>query len=1009
MSQATSGPANQNGENGAGEGGSKAEKNRFKDTLNLPRTGFPMRAGLVQNEPKTIERWNKSGIYRALRERQHPKGRWVFHDGPPYANGSIHLGHMLNKSLKDFVVRSRSMMGFDVPFVPGWDTHGLPIEHKVMQALEAKGKLAKIAELPDDKRRMVIRRECEQHARSYHKTMTQEMQRLLTLADYEHPYLTLQPEYEGATLEVFATLVERGLVYRQLKAVHWSAANQTALADAELEYEDREDISVFVDFEAADPAAVYEAFGLHAASDDDDDDDEAEGVAPDQRPCFMIWTTTPWTLPANLGIAVNPKFTYTLAKVDGNYTVLAEELLEKVTKAGKAEAVRVIAKTTGDKLLGLRYHHPFITPGPDFSAQPDAAMRGSDPANIYKIVAADYVTLEDGTGLVHTAPGHGSEDYLTGLREKLPIYCPVRGDGTYDDSVPDWLKGKNIWAANTEIVEALRNSGHLFHDNKFMHSYPHDWRSKTPVIFRATEQWFIGVDEGYAVGNQPSATLRERAFAATDAASRDSVNFVPEWGRNRMRGMLESRPDWCISRQRSWGLPIPAFYTAAGDCVLTAASVRAIAKAFREEGSDSWFEKDAAHLLRHYDPASDSALPEALRSLDKASLIKGYDIFDVWFEAGSSWNSVLRERSEGKDFPAELYLEGSDQHRGWFQLSMLPALGVMGKPPFKTLLTHGFCVDKNGHKMSKSLGNTINVADLMRDYGADVARWWVASVPYEGDIKTDNSYFKTAGESYFKIRNTLRFLLGNTGDFDPKMQRVPMSAFGPMTLDAWALAQLDELTKTVIEAYERYQFQKVVKAIYDFCNDTMSAVYLSAVKDRLYCDQPDGFRRRRTQTALYLIADQLCRLMAPVLAHTADEAFCSLHQDDKRCVHLELFNEPIGVQVDPRWPGIIAARDAGLLALEAVRKAGELDNPLDAQVTLGDPDGVLAAIDPSDLADLLSVSRALRDAKAPANTATVQDLRSEPRCERSWKRDGTVKQRSDGSMLSDRDAEAVGV
>ncbi|MGP1345174.1 MAG: isoleucine--tRNA ligase [Phycisphaerales bacterium] len=1000
------------GETSQNSGGSR-EKNRFKDTLNLPRTGFPMRAGLVQNEPKSIERWNKMDLYQKLRQRPHPNGRWVFHDGPPYANGSIHLGHMLNKSLKDFVVRSRSMMGFDVPYVPGWDTHGLPIEHKVMTTLEEKGKLAKIADLPDDKRRMVIRRECESHARKYHATMTEEMQRLLTLADYEHPYLTLQPEYEGATLEVFATLVERGLVYRQLKAVHWSAANQTALADAELEYEDREDISVFVDFEAADPAGVYSAFGLRQATEDDEDDSDEEGdeapdgLAPDQRPCFMIWTTTPWTLPANLAIAVNPKFTYALAKVDGNYTILAEDLVEKVTKAGKAESVQIIARTSGEQLLGLRYRHPFVQGGPDFTTQPDAAMRGAEPANIYQIVAADYVTLEDGTGLVHTAPGHGSEDYLTGLREKLPIYCPVRADGTYDDSVPDTLRGRNIWEANPAIVETLRDSGHLFHDNKFMHSYPHDWRSKTPVIFRATEQWFIGVDEKFGVDGDHAHSLRERAFLATEAGSTDSVKFVPEWGRNRMRGMLESRPDWCISRQRSWGLPIPAFYTPEGECLLTPASVRAIAKAFREEGSDSWFEKDAAHLLRHYNPANDTALPTALRSLDKATLTKGYDIFDVWFEAGSSWNAVLRERSSGQDFPSELYLEGSDQHRGWFQLSLLPSLGVMGAPPYRTLLTHGFCVDKNGHKMSKSLGNTINVADLMREFGADVARWWVAGTPYEGDIKTDPSFFKTAGESYFKIRNTLRFLLGNTGDFDPKRDRSPKSAFTPESIDTWALAQLDELTAAVTAGYEKYQFQRVAKAIFDFCNDTMSAVYLSAVKDRLYCDRPDAPRRRRTQTALFEIADQLCRLMAPILPHTADEAFCSLHQDHERCVHLELFNRPIGITPDPRWKGIMAARDAGLLALESVRKDTDLDNPLDAQVTLGDPDGVLSAIDPADLADLMGVSRAVRDQKAPFGTATVQDLRDQPRCERSWKRDGTVKQRTDGAMLSARDAAAM--
>ena len=471
----------------------------YKKTLNLPRTSFPMKANLVQNEPASQKRWKKAGLYaRAQAARPHDE-RFVFHDGPPYANGSIHLGHMLNKCLKDFVVRTKLMEGSRCPFVPGWDCHGLPIEHRVMQELSASGKLEKIASLDDDARRMAVRRECEKYAQKHVKQHVTQMERLLTLADYEDPYLTMHHAYEGAVLEVFAGLVEKGLVYRRLKAVHWSVDNETALADAELEYYDREDISVYVDFVARDGEAVYRAFGL------DPDDDET----PAQHPCFMIWTTTPWTLPANLAIAVHERFTYALVRVDGNVTVLAEALVERVTEAGKAESVEVLATTTGDRLVGLRYRHPFMAEGPDFSTQPDAAMRGSEPGGIYRVVSADYVTLEDGTGLVHTAPGHGAEDYMTGLKERIPVYCPVTEDGTYDASVPEFLRGVKVWDANERITELLREDGALFYDHRFMHSYPHDWRGKTPVIFRATEQWFIEVDHEAARHGHPGDGPRE--------------------------------------------------------------------------------------------------------------------------------------------------------------------------------------------------------------------------------------------------------------------------------------------------------------------------------------------------------------------------------------------------------------------------------------------------------------------------------------------------------------------
>ncbi len=1006
------------------------DKNRYRATLNLPKTAFPMKANLVQNEAATIKRWNAMGLYDRLRRARAGRQRFVFHDGPPYANGSIHLGHLLNKCLKDFVVRTRSLMGFDCPYIPGWDCHGLPIEHKVVTELVEKGKYQKLAALPEDQRRMAIRRECQADAGKYIKLQADQMVRLLTLADYAHPYKTMSPEYEGAVLEVLASLLEQGLVYRALKPVHWSIANETALAEAELEYYDREDPSIYVDFEAEDAQAVYDAFGLPKgtpAADEEEDEDAADsGGRPTQTPSFMIWTTTPWTLPANLAIAVNPKFKYALVRVDGNVTVMAADAIDRVTKLAKAEAVQVLATATGDRLVGLRYRHAFADART--LATGDTQRAGStvkrDATPVYSLVAAEYVTLEDGTGLVHTAPGHGEEDYMTGLREGLPIYCPVLGNGRYDQTVPDWLRGVDIWKANDAIVQRLRDSGHMFHDHRFTHSYPHDWRGKTPVIFRCTEQWFVSVDQKT---RRDGRSVRDLAVRAAEA----EVAFVPEWGRNRMRGMLESRPDWCISRQRSWGLPIPAFFTdnpQAGKSFvfMTPMSVRAVATAVREHGSDTWFKASPEELLKHYDAAADPD-PQAKRlsvgaareqGRLNAEFRKGPDILDVWFESGSSWNAVIRERSHGQDFPTDLYLEGSDQHRGWFQSALLTSVGATGGPPYRTILTHGFMVDKDGRKMSKSLGNTIEVEDLLKEHGADVCRWWVASLSYENDIKVDKSFFAVAGERYRKVRNTLRFMLSNLYDFSGAA--LPGGDVSPKadatTLEAWVLAEFDRVREDVLRAYVEYQFQAAHKRLYDFCNDTLSATYLAAIKDRLYCDRPDSPRRRGTQAALYTLTDGLCRLLAPVLCHTADEAFRALHNvasdDTETCIHLADANPPTGVRADAAWTRAFAVRERALQAIERAKASADqsglgVENPLDMGVVLPDPDGALRALGISDLADLLGVSRVQLD--PAAHEPRVIDLRSEPRCERCWKRDGTVRRRSDGGMLTDRDADAVGV
>jgi isoleucyl-tRNA synthetase len=950
------------------------KKDPFRHTLHLPKTSFGMKANLVQMEPRFQKRWERIDLYQSMRNLPHPHGAFVFHDGPPYANGNIHIGHMLNKILKDLILRHRTMAGFDVDFVPGWDCHGQPIEHKVLKELGSEAAQLEPAH---------IRKKCKNYAQKYVKIQAGQMKRLGTMGRYDEPYLTMLPAYEGATLEVFADLVERDLVYRSLKPVHWSIENQTALAEAELEYMNRQDTSVFVLFPLADSSLLPEGLNLPSS----------------EAASLMIWTTTPWTLPANLAVAVHPDEGYGLFRMtkDGQerLVLLAESLSEKVFQLGGATDIEWLGGCRGSELVKAQvsYRHPFID-------------------RISPVVEADYVTMEDGTGMVHTAPGHGEEDYQTGLRTGLEIYCPVRADGTFDSSVPEWLQGKDVWTANTLIVDKLRDEGVLFFDQLFEHSYPHDWRGKTPTIFRATEQWFISVDKEMKGVDR---SLRQMALDAVD----HDITFIPAWGHSRLKGMLDSRPDWCISRQRFWGLPIPAFLAEGEEPLLTGKSVRAVAKRVREKGADCWYYMSPVDILGDYDPSDDPDAPLWLQSAGRAGLEKltlSKDIFDVWFESGSSWNAVLRERNIG--FPSDVYVEGSDQHRGWFQLSLLPALGVMQKPPFKTLLTHGFIVDAQGKKMSKSLGNAIEVEELVGKYGADVCRWWVSGLSYTGDIKTDWHFFQVASDEYRKIRNTFRFLLGNLDDFDWDRDAQPLTDKDVHTIDAWALMKLEELIQETSHAYEHFQYAKVRELIFNFCNDTLSSVYLACIKDRLYCDAKDGARRRRTQTMLFRIADVLSKIMAPILVHTADEAWCALYgknpDETNESVHLQSYPSIESPQdIDTQaWTEVMALRSLALRTFEHTKAELDMTNPLDAGIEATLCQKLHQHIAPyvDELADLCGMSRFVVHADDHQDEGAhiiIVDLRGEPRCDRSWKRDGSVCEREGGHFLSERDHQVI--
>jgi len=982
---------------------SDKDKQPYKDTLNLPKTGFDMRAGLIDKEPKIQARWRQADLYGRIRARGDAE-RFILHDGPPYANGNIHMGTALNKILKDIVVRLRTMEGLDAPFVPGWDCHGLPIEAKVLEELGASA-----ARMPA----MEVRTRCRAYAEKFAGVQSEQFQRLGVIGEFDKPYITMSPGYEAATLEVFARLVEQGLVYRQLKPVHWSIENRTALADAELEYHDRQDTSIYVSF----AVTGGETGALPFA--------QAKGASP----ALLVWTTTPWTLPADLAVAVHPDYDYAVVEADtadGKFAwVVAAELVERVMGIIRAKrqaylkAHKVVGRVTGKELLDakLTYAHPIFADRP------------------CPVVPAEYVTLEDGTGLVHTAPGHGAEDYGTALKCGLDIYCPVQADGTFDKTVPDWLVGKTVWQANPLVLEHLTKARTLVLSETVVHSYPHDWRSKTPTIFRATEQWFIAVDRPLA---ERAQSLRGLAMEACRRDADDGgVQFVPGWGRNRIAGMLDSRPDWCISRQRAWGLPIPAFYNADGKPLMTPASIRAVAETFRRKGSDAWFTCSPETLLGDYDPADDPHVSEP-EAFAPAGLKAGQDIFDVWFESGSSWFAVAVARGLVDDIPVDLYLEGSDQHRGWFQLSLLPALGAAGKAPFKAVLTHGFVVDEEGRKMSKSLGNVIDVIGQLKKRGADVLRLWVASQNYQDDVRCSEGLIAQAEDAYRKIRNTLRFAMGACFDFDPAVHCTEPTEH---SVDRWMLMELHRLIRDVRAAYDAYEFHRAARLMYEFCTVQASAVYFSAVKDRLYCESPDALRRRATQTVVWQVLDTLVRLLAPILPHTCEEAWQHIPNrpgDWPDSVHLALLPEvdedvirlvedlrPVNpdlaawssdeIQPGPAWiwDRVMELRQAGLIELEKLRNSG-VKNPLDVEAVFrvdrtNEHAVRLVETYLRELEDLLGVGHArMERADLPAGVVVdveVADARDRyQRCARCWKRRPDVGGNANWPDLSARDA-----
>lgn len=843
----------------------------YNDSLNLPKTDFPMRAGLPAREPEMFKSWDEKKTYKKLMEKNEGKPLYILHDGPPYANGDIHMGTAMNKVLKDFVVRYKNMSGFKSPYVPGWDTHGLPIERQAMKAYSIDGSKISTVE---------FRKKCEQFAYKYVDIQRDEFKRLGVLGEWEDPYLTLKPEFEARQIEVFGEMALKGYIYKGLKPVYWCPYDETALAEAEIEYVEAGCDSVYVKFQVKDDKGRLSPI--------------AGGLG---RVYFVIWTTTIWTLPANLAIAVHPDYEYSCIEVpSGDVYVVAAERADAFCAAAKIKDGRTLGRFRGSELEYMTARHPFL--------ERDSV-----------VVLADYVTLDSGTGCVHTAPGHGAEDFVTGRAYNLPVLVPVDDKGYMTDGAGKF-EGLSYDKANEAILEDMKSTGALVAVEKIQHSYPHCWRCKSPVLFRATEQWFCSVE-----------AFRDQALDVCRG-----VEWIPSWGLDRMSGMIMERSDWCISRQRVWGVPIPIFYC--DKCkkeIITAGTIEAVSGLFRKEGSNAWFARPAEEML----PAG-FACPHCGSGV---GFTKESDIMDVWFDSGSSHAAVLDTRSELR-WPADMYLEGGDQYRGWFQSSLLTSVATRGKAPYKTVLTHGWVVDGEGKKMSKSIGNVIYPKDVMKEYGADILRLWVSSADYKVDVRISKDIFKQLSQIYLKIRNTARFILGNLDGFCPDTD---MTAVDKMQeLDRWALYRLNLLSEKVIAAYESHEYHIVYHAVHNFCVLDMSNFYLDVIKDRLYCEKKDSDVRRSAQSTMFIILDSMVRMLAPVLAYTSEEIWqCMPHlkADDAEGVIFNEIKKPdpsyaLDSALAAKWERLTALRGDVNGVLEQKRADKLIGKPLEAKVVL---------------------------------------------------------------------------
>jgi isoleucyl-tRNA synthetase len=829
----------------------------YKETLLMPKTDFPMRGNLPKREPEIQKKWDEMDIYKKVQERTKGRPLFILHDGPPYANGDIHMGHALNKILKDFIVRYKSMTGYCAPYVPGWDTHGLPIE----QALTNKGVNRKEMSIAE------FRKLCEEYAYEQINNQREQFKRLGVRGDWENPYITLKPEYEAQQIKVFGEMAKKGYIYKGLKPVYWSPSSESALAEAEIEYKDKRSPSIYVAFSVKDGKGVLD-----------------EGTK------IVIWTTTPWTIPANLGIAVHPELDYVVVKVDNEHFVVAEALLEEVAKTVEWESYEVVKTVKGAELEYVVAKHPLY-----------------DRDSL--VILGDHVTTDSGTGCVHTAPGHGEDDFRVGQQYGLDVLCPVDEKGYMTNEAPGF-EGLFYDDANKPITQKLEEVGALLKLQFITHSYPHDWRTKKPVIFRATAQWFASIDK-----------FRDELLEAVK-----ETKWVPAWGETRLYNMIRDRGDWCISRQRAWGVPIPVFYAENGEAIITDETIEHVANLFREHGSNVWFEREAKDLL-----------PEGFThpGSPNGKFTKETDIMDVWFDSGSSHQAVLVERDD-LDRPADLYLEGSDQYRGWFNSSLTTAVAVTGKAPYKGVLSHGFALDGEGRKMSKSLGNVVVPAKVMNQLGADILRLWVASVDYQADVRVSDAILKQVAEVYRKIRNTFRFLLGNLADFDPTKDKVAYEQL--REVDQFMLVKLNKLIKHVREAYETYEYASIYHAVNNFCTLDLSAFYLDYAKDILYCEAPNNHERRSMQTVLYESLVALAKLMSPIISHTADEVWSYIPGVEEESVQLtdmpEYVDLPNADQLEEKWNAFMKIRDDVLKALEEARNEKVIGKSLQAKLTL---------------------------------------------------------------------------